>query len=91
MNQAAATKPSGYMDACLAAGKVDGDWLIFSRDDYEALRCKYSPRGLGDRIARFAKPIARVLDAAFGSSIVNCKGCENRQAVLNKSFPESKG
>lgn len=44
-------------------------------------------RGLGDIVAIFAKPIAKIIDAVAGTKIANCGGCGRRQAKLNKTFP----
>ena len=38
---------------------------------------------LGDAVATFAQPIARGIDAAFGTDLQNCSGCGIRQARLN--------
>lgn len=43
--------------------------------------------GLGDAIARIAKPIARALDRVAGTNLENCKPCAKRQAKLNQAFP----
>lgn len=43
--------------------------------------------GLGDAVAIFAQPIARVIDSAIGTNIQNCGGCKGRQAWLNKAVP----
>jgi len=43
--------------------------------------------GLGDRIAKVAKPIARRIDRVLGTNLKECKGCEDRVAWLNKHFP----
>lgn len=44
-------------------------------------------RGLGDAVALVAKPIARAIDSALGTSVAGCGGCKARQAALNKAVP----
>lgn len=46
------------------------------------------PMGLGDAVAVFADPIARVSDALFGTSFGGCGGCAQRRAKLNKLMPD---
>jgi hypothetical protein len=45
LHTAAKSRPTGYLEACLAAGKIspDGQWLIFSDTAHNALRAKYNP------------------------------------------------
>lgn len=79
--------PSGYMEDCLARGKVEGDFLVLKEGDYVALRLKHSPRGLGDQAARILKPVARLLDGVLGTDLEHCPACAERQAWLNETFP----
>lgn len=44
-------------------------------------------RGLGDLVAKVAKPIARAIDAVAGTDMANCGGCAERQKKLNQAFP----
>ena len=44
-------------------------------------------RGVGDVVARIAKPIARAIDARLGTDLENCKGCNKRRETLNQAFP----
>lgn len=46
-----------------------------------------SPRGLGDVVAAFAKPVARAIDAIAGTNLKKCGGCAKRQQKLNEKFP----
>jgi hypothetical protein len=39
-------------------------------------------KGLGDLVAKVAKPIAKTLDAALKTKLAEC--CEERQKVLNE-------
>jgi hypothetical protein len=43
-------------------------------------------RGLGDKIATFAQPIARGIDYVFGTDIQNCQGCKGRQQYVNSIY-----
>lgn len=48
--------------------------------------------GLGDAVAKVAKPIAKTIDRAtsrtrFETNISSCKGCGRRQKWLNKVAP----
>lgn len=89
LSAAAQVRPAGYLEDCLSRGQIKGDYLILPAEAYEALRLKYSPRGLGDRVARIAKPIARAIDAVTGTDLSNCPDCADRQAWLNAQFPTS--
>lgn len=44
-------------------------------------------RGLGDAVARVAKPIARIIDKALATKLEDCETCAERQELLNKAFP----
>jgi len=76
----------GYFDAVCAAGKVENDKLYIALPVWLRLRREYR-RGLGDRIARIAQPIARAIDAVAGTDLQNCNGCAQRQELLNQKFP----
>ena len=81
-----------HLAALLAAGKCDGNLLRIDGDALRSIRSVHETikpplRGLGDTVARFAKPIARRLDSVFGTHLEDCKGCDKRQAALNKRFP----
>ncbi len=45
------------------------------------------PRGLGDIVASVAQPIAKTVDAVFGTKVQHCGSCKERQAELNEKFP----
>lgn len=47
-------------------------------------------RGLGDAVAKVAKPIARVIDRVAGTNLENCKPCHERQDWLNQAVPFKK-
>ena len=44
-------------------------------------------QGLGDVVAKVAKPIARVADRVLGTNLANCRGCKSRQDAMNRRFP----
>lgn len=44
-------------------------------------------RGLGDLVARFAQPVAAIIDRVAGTKLKGCGGCKGRQARLNKAVP----
>lgn len=45
------------------------------------------PAGLGDRVERIAKPIAKVIDRVAHTDLQNCGGCKKRKEYLNEKFP----
>lgn len=45
-------------------------------------------RGLGDLIAVFAEPIARISDAALGTKLTGCGACSKRREALNSIVPD---
>ena len=47
-----------------------------------------TPFGLGDAVAFIAQPVALFLDRTFGTHVVGCEGCAERQAALNRILPE---
>lgn len=44
-------------------------------------------RGLGDRIAAVAQPIARGIDSVLGTNVATCGGCKKMQQRLNAGEP----
>lgn len=44
-------------------------------------------RGLGDVVAKVARPIAKAIDHVAGTNLQNCGGCKSRQERLNQKFP----
>ena len=94
----AASRPPGYLEAVLAAGVVDGDYLRLPAAAYTQLRATYSPHapspeprpsitGLGDLIHTVAHPAARALDATLGTHFQTCQKCGERRDTLNRHFP----
>jgi hypothetical protein len=62
--------------------KKDGKRIEVSENEFNAVSF-----GLGDAVAALANPIARASDAIFGTSLVGCSSCAERQAALNKLLP----
>jgi hypothetical protein len=87
LREIAKIRPAGYMEECLAAGRIEGDRIVFDDDEkYADLLVKY--RGAGDVFAKFVgKPIAHAIDAVLGTDISHCGGCAERQEALNKAIP----
>jgi hypothetical protein len=90
----AKVRPEGYL-ASIFIGAVlsqDGNWLLIKRSDYIQHVSKFSPQGLGDKVAAVAKPIARGIDRAAAvigikTNVANCGGCAKRQDALNTAAP----
>jgi hypothetical protein len=70
----------------MSHGKVEGEFLVISPEDYTQLVNKYrdSPRGLGDIVERLARPIAKISDAILHTHLSGCSGCKHRQETLNR-------
>lgn len=49
--------------------------------------CPKSTQGLGDKVERIAKPIAKVIDRVAHTNLQNCGGCKKRKEYLNEKFP----
>ena len=87
-------RPEGYLESICdgAALSEDGKWLFIRRSDYVKHLAKYSPQGLGDKVAAMIKPIARGIDRAAAvigikTNVANCGGCAKRQDALNTAAP----
>ncbi len=85
-------KNEDFYDDYLSRGTIQGNFLLVTLSQREAIKLKYAPRGLGDRVARGAKPIARALKKITGGHIdlTDCGGCHGpggRQDWLNDAFP----
>lgn len=76
LERAAACKPRGYLAACRAAGRVDGDYLVVAETSAREISNRY--RGWGDKVRDFLKPLVR------GTRLENCSGCAKRQQKLNQ-------
>lgn len=87
LEEQAPHRPDGYLEDILAAGRIEGEWLMLSDETYAALCEKYRRPGLGDRVAQIAKPIARALDTVIGTDLEHCQSCAERQKWLNERFP----
>lgn len=94
IEERAAERPPGYVQAVLSRGQVEGEWLEISPEALAELRAIYrgpvqpaQRRGLGDMVAMVATPIARALrlpciDPATGDLRPD-SGCAKRKAWLN--------
>lgn len=60
------------------ARTVNGKLVSYTIDGVDQL----AP-GLGDKIARVAQPIARVIDKVAGTKIAGCGGCKKMKDRLN--------
>jgi hypothetical protein len=58
---------------------------IVHRPDMDKPRSKV---GLGDAVAAVAQPIAKAVDAVFGTELQRCGGCEQRKEKLNRFMPD---
>ncbi len=93
MAMARLRKP-GYVEACLAAGKMkrspDGPVLEFSDGDHARLRAEFAPgKGLGDRLHELFGPIGRAVHwpCLKGDGSTDLKPgspCARARAWLNK-------
>lgn len=81
IQDAAATKPDGWLDAVLKAGTVSGRLLHISRARWALLSAKNGQ--WGDAVATVAKPVARAVDMALGTRVSSCGGCARRHRRLN--------
>lgn len=43
--------------------------------------------GAGDLVAIVARPVARLIDKAIGTDLVNCGACQGRKEWLNAKMP----
>lgn len=91
IERAAKVRPDGWLDVVLTIGTREGDIVQFTDEEYHFLTDRCGPltgsRGLGDAVARVAKPIARAVDAMAGTRLAGCRGCGRRQDDWNKAFP----
>lgn len=61
----------------------DGVLISHTVDDVDQL----AAAGLGDKIERIAKPIARAIDKVAGTKIAGCGGCKKMKDRLNAGMP----
>lgn len=78
-----------FYDDYLARGTVQEPHLLVALHQVEAMQLKYASKGVGDQVARIAKPIARALKAASAGvvDLTNCGRCKSNQNGLNGAFP----
>jgi hypothetical protein len=68
-----------------AAGAYAADGFFeIEREKFRELTRTYRRTGLGDIVARFAEPVAEVIDAVAGTELKSCGGCARRREILNK-------
>ncbi len=72
------SKLRGSLKELAAFGKDCGDWI-----EIDSSHLIQKP-GVGDLIERIAKPIAGIIDSAFGTKISKCSGCKKRKRWLNR-------
>lgn len=87
IEEAAKSKPPGYLADVLASGTIDGDWIELTPEQYDRIKATYT-KGLGDVVKMFAAPVAAVIDSVFGTELKECGACENRRIALNKLGPK---
>ena len=87
LQSAAATKPQGYYEACLAAGTVIGDSLELSEQAFANLRARFSPPPRTAQLRSFVGALTAECGAALAGEapvseeerarrIAVCEGCE---------------
>lgn len=59
--------------------------LKLTREQIESIK-NAKKEGLGDKVEKVAKPIAKAIDYIAGTNIQNCGGCKKRKEALNKLF-----
>lgn len=82
----------GFREAVMKACQIENEniviegeqWAKIAREHFQIPKKTF---GLGDAVAALANPIARASDAIFGTSLVGCSSCAERQAALNKLLP----
>jgi hypothetical protein len=91
-------RASGFREAVIAMARREGDNLTFTAAEWSALSRKYSlyhrrnRTGLGDRIERAVKPVARALRLKCLDEAGNLKpdsGCAKRRDAFNRRFPNA--
>ncbi len=89
IKETAKHRPPEYLEDLVEAGHLAGEYLLMDQNDYIRLKDKYSPgiMGLGDAVAKVAKPIAGLTDRILGTNLRNCRSCTERQQAWNKAVP----
>lgn len=82
---AAPHRAAGYYEACLAAGRVEGEMLLLSAAAYEDLRARFSPPSLGKQAAGLLGSIAGEAKAILsGREPVTAEEKMRRLAICEK-------
>lgn len=84
--------PAAVHQLALTQGQLDPTRLYIDLPDnfdfsIAEIKPTAVPRGLGDVVAIFAKPIARVIDGVLGTNLEHCAGCAQRQEDWNQAVP----
>jgi hypothetical protein len=67
-----------YLEDCLNAGRIEGDYLILDEKAHAALRRKHTPKQWGDQFHELLAPLVK------GTRFENCRDCARRRDRLNK-------
>ena len=69
IREASNVRPAGYFDDVMSYGKVNGEYLELSDDDYALLSAKYSadipPPKISDLVTNFSTAITKWVSAGF--------------------------
>ncbi len=79
-------RPSNYAEIVMAAGRVEGDHVLLTEEQFLALQKRFSNPGLGDVIEKVLSPVVRIADRALGTSLGKCGACQRRKSRLNRLF-----
>ena len=78
-------RPAGYLETALDLGMIAGRWFLIGEKDAADFEKLYPrPPGLGDRVERIAKPMARFIDRVAGTDLEHCPQCDERRNALNR-------
>lgn len=88
-------RKAGYVDAVLKIGKVTGDLVELTEEQFQDIRKRFALEpeerrklGLGDLVGKVATPIARALKMPCIDPATNDlrpeSGCAQRKKMLNK-------
>lgn len=77
-------RPRGYAESFLAVGRTEGDEIIIDDAEFAKLKERWTGVLLGNRIHQWILPLARWLDARFGTKLSSCAACSRRVAFLNR-------
>ena len=98
LHRAAKARKPGYLAACEQAGRIEGEWLVFTDEAHAKLRDQYAivtvrgadpRRGLGDLVHSVAGPIGKAIHwpCLKGDGTTNLRPgspCDKTRRALNK-------